>query len=35
MPRIGAGYGGGDWARIEEIINTTLSARVVAVYDRK
>ena len=34
MPRIGAGYGGGNWARIEEIINTALDSRVVVVYDR-
>jgi O-acetyl-ADP-ribose deacetylase (regulator of RNase III) len=33
MPRIGAGLAGGDWNRIEAIINETLRGIDVAVYD--
>jgi O-acetyl-ADP-ribose deacetylase (regulator of RNase III) len=33
MPRIGAGLAGGDWSRIEAIINETLNAVDVTVYD--
>jgi O-acetyl-ADP-ribose deacetylase (regulator of RNase III) len=33
MPRIGAGLAGGDWTRIEAVINETLGAVEVTVYD--
>jgi O-acetyl-ADP-ribose deacetylase (regulator of RNase III) len=33
MPRIGSGLAGGDWNRIESIINETLGAIDVTVYD--
>lgn len=33
MPRIGAGLAGGDWNRIESLINETLGAINVTVYD--
>ena len=32
MPRIGCGLAGGDWKRVEEIINSTLVAKCIEVY---
>jgi len=33
MPRIGCGLAGGEWKKVEEIINDELKDRLVTVYD--
>jgi hypothetical protein len=33
MPRIGSGLAGGDWNRIESIVNETLGFIEITVYD--
>jgi hypothetical protein len=33
MPKIGAGLAGGDWEKIEEIINSVFDKRDIFVYE--